>query len=94
MCLNLGAYVDWNGSTSSPAYEVIACDDHPLATIPAECIEHDDAAAMRVDECLHAIAEVRDILWPDGRADASWSPDSIDAIAQRLAFLAPKAVRS
>jgi hypothetical protein len=86
VCAGLGVYVDGNGA----AYELVACDDHPLPPNPKECIESDDAAAMRADECLSALASVRDVLWPDGRSDASWSPDTIDAVARCLAFLAPQ----
>jgi hypothetical protein len=85
VCVGLGVYVGGNGS----AYELVTCDNHPLPANPKESIESDDVAAMRTDECLHALASVRDILWPEGRSDASWSPDTVDAIARCLAFLAP-----
>lgn len=90
VCGGLGAYVDWNGSRVNPGYEVRACADHPLRPNATELVERDDAPAMRVEECLAAIADVRDILWPGGDSDASWSPDTIEAIGRRLAFLAPQ----
>jgi hypothetical protein len=90
VCGGLGAYVDWNGSTVHPAYEVRACSAHPLAPNEKELVEQGDAAAMRVEECLHAIADLRDILWPGGDPEASWSPDTAEAIGRRLAFLAPQ----
>jgi hypothetical protein len=90
VCAGLGVYVDGNGSR----YELVACDDHPLSPNPKEHIESDDAATMRVDECLTALASVREALWPDGRSDASWSPDTLDAVARCLAFLAPHEHRS
>jgi hypothetical protein len=86
VCAGLGVYVGGNGS----AYELMTCDHHPLPANPKESIESDDIAVMRADECLHALAGVRDILWPEGRCDASWSPDTVDAIARCLAFLAPQ----
>jgi hypothetical protein len=33
--------------------------------------------------------DLREILWPRDDPNADWSPDTIDAIAQRLAFLRP-----
>ena len=72
VCPGLGVSVDGTGS----AYELVACADHPLPTNPQECIETDDAAAMRVDECLRALASVRDLLCPEGSPEASWSPDT------------------
>jgi hypothetical protein len=85
VCAGLGVYVDGTGS----AYELVACADHPLPTNPQEWIENDDAAALRVDACLRALASVRDLLWPGGSPEASWSPDTAEAIARCLAFLAP-----
>ncbi len=52
--------------------------------------EREDAPSMSVEECLDAIADVRDILWPDGDREASWSPDTAEAIGRRLAFLRPR----
>jgi len=89
ICGGLGAYVDWNGSTVDPAYEVRHCERHPLAVDARNGVDLADAAAIRVDACLEAIAAVRDLLWPPGAAAGSWSPDTIEAIAARLAFLAP-----
>lgn len=88
-CAGLGASIAWNGSTVDPAFEVRECSEHPLAIDPKRPVADLDAAAARVHECLNAIAFVRDTLWPDGRTDAEWSPDTLDAIAARLAFLSP-----
>jgi hypothetical protein len=49
-------------------------------------VDDQDAEAFVVD-CLTALAEVREILWPGGRVDDGWSPDTIDEVARRLAFL-------
>jgi hypothetical protein len=40
-------------------------------------------------EAINALADVRELLWPRGNADATWSPDTIEAIARRLEFLRP-----
>jgi hypothetical protein len=47
--------------------------------------------ADHVTECLAALEDVREILWPDGNPDAEWSPDTIEQIEHRLAFLRPTA---
>jgi hypothetical protein len=62
ICNGLGAYVDQ--VDSFPGYLVCECDDHPL---PRNAMEETvtDAAARRVDECLDAIATIRDVLWPE-----------------------------
>jgi hypothetical protein len=86
-CGGLGVYV----GGSATAYELVACPLHPLSTNTTEGIERDDIAAMRVDECLAALAAVRAILWPGGKGDTSWSPDTAEAVARCLAFLAPRA---
>ena len=76
--------------------EIEACDD---------CARHgghasrngasdDDVASTFVKEALAALADVREILWPDSNPEADWSPDSIEAVARRLAFLAPSEGRS
>lgn len=82
VCNGLGAYIDC--VDSHPDYVVVACDDHKL---PPR--EEEDAAACRVDECLDAVAAIRDILWPDGNADAEWSSETIEDVARALNFLRP-----
>jgi hypothetical protein len=89
VCDGLGAYVHWNGSTENPGPEVRACPEHPLGPADQAPVERDVAGAMRVKECLAAIADLRDILWPGGDSEASWSPDTAEAVGRRLAFLAP-----
>jgi hypothetical protein len=42
-----------------------------------------------VQNAFSAIVETRDLLWPPGKSEASWSPDTIEAIGRALAFLAP-----
>ena len=99
VCRGLGAYVDWNGSTSDPAYEVRECADH---AIPAgqhdkeNAVEEDDRAAQRIDEALDAAADARDLLFPKG-GRVAWvngvTHDELLAVVQRLErafeFLAP-----
>lgn len=72
VCRGLGAYVDWNGSTNNPAYEVHTCEDHaiPEGEYDKEnAIDVDDRGAQRVDEALDAVADARDILFK--RAEAT-----------------------
>ena len=90
VCGGLGAYVDWKGPRLSPAHELRACPDHPLGSDDNEIIRCENAAAMRIKECLNAMADVRDIPWPGGDPEASWSPDTAEALGRRLAFLAPR----
>jgi hypothetical protein len=47
----------------------------------------DRDAVDLVVESLAALADVRECLWPVNEPDAEWSPDTIDQIAHRLAFL-------
>ena len=47
----------------------------------------DQEAAGLVFEALAALADIRELLWPIANPNASWSPDIIDQIARRLAFL-------
>ena len=85
VCLGLGAYVD--GDEVSGGLRIEACECHPLSPIPGETVAV--VAGMRVDECLEAIAKVREMLWPDGNAEASWPSDRIEEIARALDFLRP-----
>lgn len=83
VCNGLGAYIDC--VDSHPDYLVVGCDDHQL---PPR--EEEDAAACRVDECLDAIAAIRDIIWLPGlqaedRSDAA----ILAAIKEQLVFLRP-----
>ena len=48
-----------------------------------------EGVAELIQNALFAIAEIRDLLWPPGNSEASWSPDTIEAIGRALAFLAP-----
>lgn len=91
VCNGLGVYVDWNGSTSNPAYEVRDCDEH-LPKMKPNALEQQPAcevAGEMIDECLDALAGVRDILWPAGDVDASWLPDTLDSIERQMTFLGP-----
>jgi hypothetical protein len=45
-----------------------------------------DATGLVV-ESLAALADVRELLWPIGDPNASWSPDTIGQVARRLEFL-------
>lgn len=48
----------------------------------------DDRDAVElVMESLAALADVRECLWPVNEPDTEWSPETIDEIARRLAFL-------
>jgi hypothetical protein len=47
----------------------------------------DEDAAGLVVESLAALADVRELLWPNGRLNAPWSSDTIDQLARRLKFL-------
>jgi hypothetical protein len=38
-------------------------------------------------EALAALADIRELLWPITDPNTNWSPNTIDAIARRLAFL-------
>lgn len=72
--------------------EIEACDDCARGGTGHASRDgkgNDDAATAFVKEALNAIADVREFLWPEGDPDASWSPDTIDSVARRLAFLAP-----
>jgi hypothetical protein len=86
VCNGLGVYVD--GDDHSEQLRVCLCDAHPLAIGKDESA--DGIAGARVDECLDAIANIRDLLWPGGQHDSSWSPDTIEAVARQLAFLRPQ----
>jgi hypothetical protein len=47
----------------------------------------DHEAADLVFEVLAALADIRELLWPIADPNAGWSPDTIEAVARRLAFL-------
>jgi hypothetical protein len=47
----------------------------------------DREAAELVFEALAALADIRELLWPIADPNASWSPDTIEAVARRLEFL-------
>lgn len=47
----------------------------------------DRDATRLVVESVAALADVRELLWPIWDPNASWSPDTIDQVARRLAFL-------
>ena len=85
VCQGLGAYVDGDGD--SDVLRVEACEDHPLPVAAGESAP--GVAGLRVDECLEAIAQVRDLLWPDGNREATWPSDRIEDIARALDFLRP-----
>ena len=87
VCLGLGAYVD--GDEASGGLRVEPCDRHPLPAAVGETPAL--VAGLRVDHCLEAIAKVRDLLWPDGKAEAPWPSDRIEEIARALNFLRPGA---
>jgi hypothetical protein len=86
VCQGLGAYVDGDGD--SDVLRVEACEDHPLQVAAGESAP--GVAGLRVDECLEAIAKVRDLLWPDGNFEATWPSDRIEDIARALDFLRPR----
>ncbi len=90
VCQGLGAYVDGDGD--SDVLRVEACEDHPLPVSAGESAP--GVAGLRVDECLEAIAKVRDLLWPDGNRDATWPSDRIEDIARALDFLWPGSTRA
>jgi hypothetical protein len=87
VCLGLGAYVD--GDEVSGGLRVEPCECHPLPPAPGETAAV--VAGLRVDECLEAVAKVRDLLWPDGNAETSWPSDRIEEVARALDFLRPAA---
>ena len=67
-------------------------DGHEIRACPTcarSCRGHrDDRDAVDlVLESLAALADVRECLWPVNDPGAEWSPDAIDEIARRLAFL-------
>lgn len=73
------------------------------ATEIRSCVEcdrtgrgHDDdrEAAQLVRDSLAALLDIRELLWPAGALDESWSPDTIDQVAHRLEFLRPCPVES
>jgi hypothetical protein len=72
-----------DGRVKAPALR--ACPEH--TTAPVGGAAPIDNAAAQLDRILHAVADVRDLLWPADEPDRSWSPDTIDEIADRLAFL-------
>ena len=77
--------------------QIEACDDcahHGSGHASRNGASDDDAASAFVKEALAALADVREILWPGGNPEAEWSPDTIEAVARRLAFLAPSEGRS
>jgi hypothetical protein len=40
------------------------------------------AAEINGREAIEKVNAIRAVLWPDGEPDASWSADTLDAIAQ------------
>ena len=90
VCQGLGAYVDGDGD--SHILRVEACEDHPLSVAAGESAP--GVAGLRVDECLEAIAKVRDLLWPDGNREAIWPSDRIEDVARALDFLRPGSTRA
>lgn len=48
-----------------------------------------DATARRVDECLDAIATIRDVLWPEANPPAEWNAETIEDMARAIDFLRP-----
>jgi hypothetical protein len=91
VCNGLGAYMDQ--VDTFPGYLVHECDDHPL---PRNDMEETvtDAAARRVDECLDAIATIRDVLWPASNPDAEWNAETVESVARALDFLRPVTANS
>lgn len=91
VCNGLGAYVDQ--VDSFPGYLVHECDDHLL---PRNELEEtvSDAAARRVDECLDAIATIRDVLWPAANPDAEWNAQTVEDVARAVDFLRPVTANS
>jgi hypothetical protein len=53
-----------------------------------------DAAARRVDECLDAIATIRDVLWPAANPDAEWNAQTVEDVARAIDFLRPVTANS
>jgi hypothetical protein len=82
VCNGLGAYID---AGDGDVLLVEACDDHPLALRADET--PDSAAAARVDACLDALADIRDILWPEDGTRAAWSRETVLSIAAALDFI-------
>jgi hypothetical protein len=77
--------------------EIEACDDCARAGsghASRDGRSDDDAATAFLKKALAALTEIREVLWPDDSPDTEWSPDTIDALARRLAFLGPPEVRS
>ncbi len=87
-CRGLGASISWNGSTSDPQLEPVACEAHPLDA-PTDK-ERFEALTARLEECLAALADVRDIIWPADDPDHDCGADEIGEIANRLDFLNPQ----
>jgi hypothetical protein len=91
-CHGFGVYIVFNESTSSPAYEVRHCSEHPLVAPPdddpyadEDHVQQIDAAGARFDACLQALADVLSIL-DLKRPDTA----TVDALKIRLAFLRNK----
>lgn len=83
VCLGLGVYVD--ADEMSGVLRIEPCDVHQL---PGASGETDAVVAgLRVDQCLEAIANVRDLLWPEGNREAPPPADLIHQIARALEFL-------
>ena len=90
VCQGLGAYVDGDGH--SDLLQVEACEAHPLPVGEGESAPA--VAGLRVDQCLDAIAKVRDLLWPDRNPEAPWPSDCIEEVARALEFLRPGPTRA
>lgn len=71
-----------------------ACWDLLAGVSPCRCSPgaHEAAPYLTIAnavDAIRALVDVRDLLWPRGNPDAEWSADTIEAIAERLAFLRP-----
>lgn len=43
-----------------------------------------DTATLEVDNATMMVANIREILWPDGDPEHPWSPDTIEQVAEVL----------
>ena len=89
-CLCLHGFGPYLATAADGAsWELRICAAHPIARPDDAAAPPLTNAAMFIDRALCALADVVETLWCEG-PDTEWSPDTIDAIAARLADYRPR----
>jgi hypothetical protein len=80
VCGGLGVYVDGNVG----GYELAVCVEHAPPVDPSDGLGADDLAAVRVDECLEALASICNLVQPAEERGAEQVAEAVAAVLRRL----------